>query len=76
MAMYENKESSYTPYNRKHTVIPNEIPPKQITQREKKLDPAFNHLTELSSLSGTERAFLGWGLHSGSPIDLLPKPSL
>lgn len=34
------------------------------------------HLAVLSSLSVTERAFLGCGLHCGSPIDLLPKPSL
>lgn len=34
------------------------------------------HLAVLSSLSFTERAFLGCGFHCGSPIDLLPKPSL
>ena len=38
--------------------------------------PPVTHLAVLSSLSVTERAFLGCGLHCGSPIDLLPKPSL
>ena len=38
--------------------------------------PPVTHLAVLASLSVTERAFLGCGLHCGSPIDLLPKPSL
>ena len=38
--------------------------------------PPVTYLAVLSSLFVTERTFLGWGLHCGSPIDLLPKPSL